>query len=181
MIRTHRLGPSSVEKGDSWKEQSWAAAAEPNDAITNSPTTTNSSGINIRRKWKRTLRAGHPGVLNNLHVLGDRTRVSHAATVSVQTKKYFWALKCAGRSSELGKLVDMWWTKIKVLRLLCIWLSNSPGSPSPSCPHHLQAHLRAYHHPTHIPLTNLIFLAVNKPAIYTCNFFLCHPKFMVSL
>jgi hypothetical protein len=89
MIRTHRLGPSSVEKGDSWRTRLRAAAAEPNDTITNSPTTTNSSGINTRRKWKRTLRAGHPGVLSNLQVLGDRTRVSHAATVRVQTRKYF--------------------------------------------------------------------------------------------
>jgi hypothetical protein len=72
----------------------------------------------------------------------------------------------------LGKLLDMWWTKIKVLRLYNVFdYQISPGSPS--CPHHLQAHLRAYlHNPTHNPLTNLILLVLHKPAIYTCNFFL---------
>ena len=66
-----------------------AAAAEPNYPKTISPTTTNSSGMNTRKKWKRTLRAGQPGVLSSLQVLGDSTRVSHAATVRVQTRKYF--------------------------------------------------------------------------------------------
>lgn len=66
-------------------------------------------------------------------------------------------------------------------------------SPSPSCPHHLQAHLRAYHnhhyhhHQTHFQLTKLILVVVNKPAIYTCNFILqllkihdshCHSFFL---
>lgn len=58
-----------------------------------------------------------------------------------------------------------------------IWLSNLSLS---SCPHHLrvQAHLRAYHHhhPTHFPLTKLILMVVNKPAIYTCKFILQPPK-----
>ena len=36
------------------------------------------------------------------HVLGERTRVSQAATVSVQTKKYLCALKCGGKLREGG-------------------------------------------------------------------------------
>lgn len=67
------------------------------------PTMMNSMGIQRRKKWKESLRTGHPGVLKSLHVRGERTRVSHAATVSVQTKKYLWADKCGGRSSEGGR------------------------------------------------------------------------------
>lgn len=145
--------------------------------------------MNTRKKWKRTLRAGHPGVLSNLQVLGDKTRVSHAATVRVQTKKYFWALKCGGRLSELGKLGEaMWWREIKRTLYYIFDYQISPSPGSPSCPHHwhLQTHLRAFHqthlkafhhnHPTHFPLTNLNLLVVNKPAIFICNFFLQPPK-----
>lgn len=67
----------------------------------------NSAGMNIRRKWKMTLRVGQPGVFKSLHVLGDKTRVSHAATVRVQTRKYLWALRCGGRLRESGRSAEM--------------------------------------------------------------------------
>jgi hypothetical protein len=59
-------------------------------------------GMNILMKWYRYLRAGHSGVLNSLHVLGDKTSVSHAATVKVHTKKYLCADRCGGKSKEGG-------------------------------------------------------------------------------
>jgi hypothetical protein len=68
----------------------------------NSPTATNSMTIINRKIWKKILRTGHPGVLSSLHVRGESTRVSHAAIVSVHTKKYLWAAKCGGRRSDAG-------------------------------------------------------------------------------
>ena len=53
------------------------------------PTIVNSTGMNTRRKWKAILRRGHPLDLSSLYDRGDNTSVSHAATVNVQTKKYF--------------------------------------------------------------------------------------------
>lgn len=63
----------------------------------------NSAGMKRRMKWKRILSAGHPGDRKRRHVLGERTRVSHAATVRVQTRKYLCALKCGGRSRDGGR------------------------------------------------------------------------------
>lgn len=54
-----------------------------------------------------TLRMGHPGDLRSLHVLGDKTRVSHAATVRVQTRKYLCALRWGGRLRESGRRLEM--------------------------------------------------------------------------
>lgn len=44
------------------------------------------------RKWKVILMTGHSQVFMRHHARGERTKVSHAATVSVQTKKYLCAL-----------------------------------------------------------------------------------------
>ena len=46
---------------------------------------------------------GHSEVFMSLHARGERTRVSHAATVSVQTKKYLCALRWGGRLREGGR------------------------------------------------------------------------------
>ena len=40
---------------------------------------------------------GHSEVFMSLHARGERTRVSHAATVSVHTKKYLCAERWGGR------------------------------------------------------------------------------------
>lgn len=64
---------------------------------------TNSIGMKRRKKWKMILRTGHSGLFMRRQARGDRTRVSHAATVSVQTKKYLCALRWAGRLSESGR------------------------------------------------------------------------------
>jgi hypothetical protein len=48
----------------------------------------NSTGIKNRRKKNIDLRTGHPSDLKSFQLLGLNTRVSHAATVRVQTKKY---------------------------------------------------------------------------------------------
>jgi hypothetical protein len=66
------------------------------------PTTMNSAGIRMRRKKKMALRTGHPSVFKSLKLLGLKTRESHAATVSVHTKKYLWADRWGGRRRELG-------------------------------------------------------------------------------
>ena len=62
----------------------------------------NSIGMKNLKKWKMILRRGHSGVFMRRHVLGERTRVSQAATVRVQTKKYLCALKCGGKLREGG-------------------------------------------------------------------------------
>lgn len=49
------------------------------------------------------LSAGHPSDFWSFQPLGVKTRVSHAATVSVQTKKYLWAERCGGRRREFGR------------------------------------------------------------------------------
>lgn len=49
------------------------------------------------------LSTGHPSVLKSLKLLGVSTRVSHAATVRVHTKKYLWAERCGGRFRESGR------------------------------------------------------------------------------
>ncbi len=67
----------------------------------------NSAGIKSLRKWKRILRVGQPGDLRRRHVLGDRTRVSQAATVSVQTRKYLCELRWGGRLRESGRRAVM--------------------------------------------------------------------------
>lgn len=69
------------------------------------PTTMNSAGMKNRRAWKRILRVGQPGDFQRRQVRGERTRVSHAATVSVQTRKYLWALRWGGRLSSLGNWI----------------------------------------------------------------------------
>jgi hypothetical protein len=66
------------------------------------PTTMNSAGIRMRTKKKMALRTGHPSVFKSLKLLGLKTRESHAATVSVHTKKYLWADRWGGRRRELG-------------------------------------------------------------------------------
>lgn len=66
------------------------------------PTIINSTGMKMRRAWNRTLRAGQPGDFIRRQVRGERTRVSHAATVSVHTRKYLWALRWGGRLREGG-------------------------------------------------------------------------------
>src|SRR5262245_35118487 len=71
------------------------------------PTIANSIGINHLMKWRSTLRGGQPGVLKTRHSLGERTRVSHAATVSVHTKKYFCADRWGGRLRDGGSWADM--------------------------------------------------------------------------
>src|SRR5260221_11853133 len=54
------------------------------------------------------LSKGHPLDLKSLHERGDRTRVSQAATVRVQTIKYLCALRWGGRLREFGSVkVDM--------------------------------------------------------------------------
>jgi hypothetical protein len=70
----------------------------------NWPTTANSTGMKTRMKWKRILRMGHSPVRMRRHVLGDRTRVSHAATVNVQTRKYLWAERWGDRLRLLWEL-----------------------------------------------------------------------------
>ena len=62
----------------------------------------NSAGIKYLRTWKRTFKRGHSGVLESLQARGERTRVSHAATVKVHTKKYLWAERWGGRLRYLG-------------------------------------------------------------------------------
>jgi hypothetical protein len=52
------------------------------------PTMINSAGISNRRKQKRALRMGQPSMRRSLMERGESTSESHAATVSVQTKKY---------------------------------------------------------------------------------------------
>jgi hypothetical protein len=70
------------------------------------PTTTNSMGMKILKKLYKILRTGHPSfVFTILHERGERTRVSHAATVRVQTKKYLWAERWGGRSRDGGSWV----------------------------------------------------------------------------
>ena len=64
----------------------------------------NSIGMKNLKKWKMILRRGHSGVFMRRHVLGERTRVSQAATVSVQTKKYLCADRWGGRSREGGRM-----------------------------------------------------------------------------
>lgn len=49
------------------------------------------------------LSTGHPSVLKSFQLLGLKTRVSHAATVRVHTKKYLWAERCGGRRREFGR------------------------------------------------------------------------------
>lgn len=51
------------------------------------------------------LSSGHPLVRRRRHVRGVRTSVSQAATVSVQTKRYFCAERWGGRSSEGGSWI----------------------------------------------------------------------------
>ena len=57
-----------------------------------------------RRKWKIIFNKGHPLDFKRVHDLGDRTRVSQAATVRVQTMKYLCALRRGGRLSEFGSV-----------------------------------------------------------------------------
>jgi hypothetical protein len=48
---------------------------------------------------------GQPGLcLKSFHVLGDKTRVSQAATVNVQTKKYLCADRWGGRFKYAGRM-----------------------------------------------------------------------------
>ena len=63
----------------------------------------NSMGMKNRRKWKMIFSTGHSEVFISLHARGERTRVSHAATVSVQTKKYLCALRWGGKLREGGR------------------------------------------------------------------------------
>lgn len=50
------------------------------------------------------LSAGQLGILKRRHVRGERTRVSQAAMVRVQTRKYLCAERCGGRLSSLGRV-----------------------------------------------------------------------------
>lgn len=68
------------------------------------PTIVNSMGMKRRRKWYASLSAGHSLVRRRRHERGERTRVSQAATVRVQTKKYLCAERCGGRSREGGSV-----------------------------------------------------------------------------
>jgi hypothetical protein len=63
----------------------------------------NSIGIRWRRKRNMTLSTGHPSDLKSFQLLGLKTRVSHAATVRVHTKKYLCAERCGGRFREFGR------------------------------------------------------------------------------
>jgi hypothetical protein len=67
----------------------------------------NSAGMRMRRTWKMILRTGHSFVLASRQERGLRTRVSQAATVRVQTKKYLCADKWVGRLSEGGRRAEM--------------------------------------------------------------------------
>jgi hypothetical protein len=55
------------------------------------PTMVNSAGIRKRRKKKMALSTGQPSDLRSFQLLGVKTKVSHAATVRVHTKKYLCA------------------------------------------------------------------------------------------
>ena len=89
----------------------------------------NSTGIKTLRKWKRILSAGHPGVLRRRHVRGDRTSVSHAATVRVQTKKYLCAERWGGRLREGGSWVRDMVSAIKDGKKKIIYLFISQFCP----------------------------------------------------
>lgn len=71
------------------------------------PTMANSMGMRTRKMWNKSFIIGHSGVLMSLQVRGERTRVSQAATVTVQTMMYFWAERWGGRSSEGGSSRDI--------------------------------------------------------------------------
>lgn len=68
------------------------------------------------------LSTGHPASdLWSFQLLGLRTRVSHAATVRVHTKKYLWAERCGERRREFGRrlgssvTVDIVWARREVI------------------------------------------------------------------
>jgi hypothetical protein len=63
----------------------------------------NSIGIRKRRRKNMALSTGHPSNLKSFQLLGVKTRVSHAATVRVHTKKYLWAERWAERLREFGR------------------------------------------------------------------------------
>lgn len=63
----------------------------------------NSAGMRYLKNWKTILRTGHSLVFMSLQLRGDNTRVSHAATVRVHTKKYLCALRWGGRFRYGGK------------------------------------------------------------------------------
>jgi len=92
---TYRLAPFRVKEGNGCHDRvkRFLLGRARVRKTGHSPTMMNSAGIQKRKKWNKVLSAGHPGVLRSLHVRGDRTRVSQAATVRVQTKKYFCALR----------------------------------------------------------------------------------------
>ena len=83
----------------------------------NIPAIVNSMGIKSLKKWKAIFKTGHSLVLRSLYALGERTRVSQAATVRVHTKKYLWADKWGGKSrdggswswSDMVTLLRGWW------------------------------------------------------------------------
>jgi hypothetical protein len=81
------------------------------------PTTMNSAGIRMRRKQKITLRTGHPSLFKSLKFLGLRTKVSHAATVRVHTKKYLCAERWGGRRRELGNKSG----SMVILDIVAVW------------------------------------------------------------
>ncbi len=63
----------------------------------------NSIGIKWRRRKNMVLSTGHPSDLKSFQVLGLSTRVSHAATVRVHTKKYLCAERCGESLREFGR------------------------------------------------------------------------------
>jgi len=65
----------------------------------------NSTGMKTRKKLYKIFRTGQPSfVLTMRHDRGERTRVSQAATVRVQTKKYLCAERWGGRLRDGGSV-----------------------------------------------------------------------------
>ena len=87
------------------------------DVTENIPAIVNSMGIKSLKKWKAIFKTGHSLVLRSLYALGERTRVSQAATVRVHTKKYLCADRWGGKSrdggswswSDMVTLLRGWW------------------------------------------------------------------------
>jgi hypothetical protein len=100
---TYRSRPGRVKECDAYADNELVGCASNRTAYEDIPTMVNSAGIRKRRKKNMDLSAGHPSDLKSFQLLGLNTRVSHAATVRVHTKKYLWAERCGGRRREFGR------------------------------------------------------------------------------
>jgi hypothetical protein len=97
------LRPGRVKECDTYADNELVGCASSRTAYEDIPTMVNSIGIRTRRKKNMVLSAGHPSNLRSFQLLGVKTRLSHAATVRVHTKKYLWAERCAERFREFGR------------------------------------------------------------------------------